>query len=385
MAKAKKKAEAGAPAKARMSLDEFRTKFGSAIVDARNITLHSGYRTTGSIAVDSLLNGGLPKGTMVEFWGPPQSGKSTLALRAAGECLKEGGRVAYFDLERGLDLVNEASFLHDMDEAGVVDRLLSFDVTEIQERAQRRTSWLRTNGIDVFNENFSIIDPDHGEHMFGIISDIIQHNLFDLVIVDSVAAIITRAEMEGQPGESHFGQVAKLLTVELKRLMRHYSGNTNTTLVFINQARDKIGYMAKGQKSTGGHALEHFVGSKLRFTKIGREETDDDVLTESIVKVDKSRYASARTVNIFVSGRRGLDVLRECGEFAKDFKYLHTSGSWYYLFEEPVSTEDFRAAKDKAQLPGMLTRHQGEESMLTWMADNGWQDRIVALAKRTLG
>jgi recombination protein RecA len=386
MAKTTKKAKGEVAAPARMSMEDFDTKFSSAIVDVRDITRSSGYRTTGSLKIDGLLKGGLPTGTMVEFWGPPQSGKSTVAVRAAGECLKAGGRVAYVDLERGLDLVNETDWLEDHDENGVVKKLSEIhgDEEEKQQRALRRTSWLRTNGVDVFSKNFRILDPDHGEHMFSILADIVKHNLFDLVIVDSVAAIITRAEMQGEPGESHFGQVAKLLTVELKRLMRLFSHNPNTTIVWINQARDKIGYMAKGQKSTGGHALEHYVGTKVKFSKVGREETDDDVITESLVKIDKSRYASARTVNIFVSGKRGLDTLKEVYDFGVDFGYIHASGSWVYIFEEPVDDEDFKATKDKTQIPNFVARKQGESAALEYLSENGWLDRLVALAKKAL-
>jgi recombination protein RecA len=370
----------------RSTLADFDAKFSNGIVDVRKMTRAAGYRTTGSIKLDGLLRGGFPKGTMVELWGPPQSGKSTVAVKAAGECLKEGGRVAYVDLERGLDLINEADWL-EAHESEVLDELQNLDDSDLKAGNKKRTSWLRTNGVDVFDPNFRILDPQHGEHMFAMLAEIVKHNLFDLVIVDSVAAIITAAEMKGEPGESHFGQVAKLLTIELKRLLRLYGEyhNSNTTILFINQARDKIGYMAKGQKSTGGHALEHYVGTKVRFTKIKREETDDDVITESTVKIDKSRYASARTVHIFVSGQRGLDVLKEVFDFGVDFGYIHQSGSWCYIYEEPVDPDDFKAAKDKASLPGFATKKQGEDKALNWLVENGWQDRLTALAKKALG
>lgn len=381
-----KKEKKGSPSRI-LSLDGFAEKYRSSVVDVkgdvRKMKLSGGYRTTGSLAVDSLLNGGFPMGSMVELWGPPQSGKSTLATACAGQVLQAGGTVGYWDLERGLDLVNEADFLTDLEDNTLAARLKAATDEERKAHSAHRSSWLRMNGVDVFNEKFHILDPMHGEEMFSMLADVVSNNLMDLCIVDSVAAIITRAEMDGQPGESHFGQVAKLLSVELKRLMRLYSGNRNTTIIFINQARDKIGYMAKGQKSTGGHALEHFVGTKIRFNKIRREETKDDVITESAVKVDKSRYASARTINIYVSGRRGLDVLKELLDFGVEHQYVHTSGAWYYFFDAPVTAEVVADKKDRSKIPGFLAKQQGEEAALNWMVENGWKERMKDLAKAT--
>ena len=377
-------AKAETPKKKSSNIADFDAKFGGAVVDVRSLARNSGFRSTGSLKFDSLLRGGLPKGTMVEYWGPPQSGKSTAATKALGLVLQQGGTGAYFDLERGLDLVHEV----DPDEVPEV-LLAAKDATaeEVAEVIDKRQSWLRANGIDPFHENFRIYDPDHGEQMFEMLQEIVLGNLFDFVVVDSVAAIITRAELEGEAGESHFGAVAKLLSVELKKLMRAYKENNNTSIIWINQARDKIGYMAKGQKSTGGHALEHFVGTKVRFTKIGRKEVGDDVMTETKIKVDKSRYASAKEITLFISGERGLDTLSELLDYGVDFGYIQTSGNWHYFFAEPVEADAFKTANAKKkieELPGYMGKANGQAKALDWMAENGWQEKLYSLALKTL-
>jgi len=363
-----------------MSLAEFDKLYEDNIVDLRALARNTGFRSTGSITLDRLLNGGLPRGTMVELYGPPQSGKSTLATKAGGVCLQENGRVAYVDLERGLDLHNEANWLDE----GIInpDAIKNVDPTKAAEHLHKRQSWLRKNGIDPFNPNFRVIDPQDGEQMYEILGKIVVHNLFDLVIVDSMAAVTTRAELAGQPGESHYGQVAKLNSTELKRLLSLYRDNTNTTIIFINQVRDKIGYMQKGQKSTGGHALEHFVGTKVKFTKISRSPVGNDIITESKAKVEKSRYAGAKEVSLFISSERGIDTLTEILDYALDAGYIRKSGNFHALFDRIVSKEEWDAAKKPQEIAGFIQYINGKAATLEFMGANGWQEKLFAEAKK---
>ncbi len=218
-----------------------------------------------------------------------------------------------------------------------------------------------------------------------MLADIVSAALFDIVIVDSVAAIITRAEMEGAPGESHYGQVAKLLSSELRRLERLFKGNNKTTIIFINQVRDKVGFMQKGQKSTGGHAIEHYVSTKVKFTKIGRKEVGDDILTETLVKVEKHRFGQSGQYTLWISNERGIDTLSELLEFAVDFGYVHTSGAWFYLFRDPVDADDFKAAqKNKAveEIPSFAAKAQGKGGALEIMGRGDWKELLYPLAMK---
>lgn len=355
---------------------EFEAMFGDGFVDIDALARNSGFRSTGSLKVDGLLRGGLPKGTMAEFWGPPQSGKSTLATASIGHVLRGGGRACYVDLERGLDLYGEADYVEAALDQTDEDRALA---------KEAKKSWLRKNGVDCRDPNFRIYDPLSGEELFRFLGNIITLNYFDVVVVDSVAAILTEKQLEGDTGESHFGAVAKLLSAEMPRLLRLYRNNQNTNVIFINQARDKIGFMQQGQKSTGGHALEHYVGTKIRFRRINRkEESSGDMTTTSRVNIDKSRYASAREITMQISGERGVDVLGELLEFGEQQGYVH-GGTWRHFFEHPITPDAFREghkAKKIDQIPGFLGKANGEDASKLWMETHGWFTKLYDEAVR---
>jgi RecA/RadA recombinase len=305
------------------------------------------------------------------------SGKSTLATSCLGNTLLSGGTGCYVDLERGLDLYGEADY---------VDAAQSQTSEERATARLKRSSWLAKNGIDILDPNFRIYDPLSGEELFRFLANVVARNVFDTVVVDSVAAILTAKQLEGDTGESHFGAVAKLLSAEMPRLLRLYRDNPNTNIIFINQARDKIGYMQQGQKSTGGHALEHYVGTKVRFRLMKREpQTSGDIITLSRVKIDKSRYASARELTIEISGARGLDVTGELLQFAEQQGYAHTSGAWRYFYDQPITPDDFKAAqKAKAveSVAGFVGKAQGKDAAKMWMDENDWRSKLYEEAVR---
>ena len=365
------------------SIEDFEKMFAHRRVDVREAAKNRGVWPTGSLKVDRLLGGGIPRGMMSEVFGPPGSGKSTLALKIVSLALKEGIPCAYYDLEKGLDLRDDALG----DDGFVAEALLETVETAEQEetRKKSRQSWLKTNGIDPLDPNFHIYEPYTGEELFTMLGEGLQ--FFGIQVVDSVPAIMPAKVMDGQPGEATYGSRAKLLAEELPRLLRLW-GTQESTIIFINQVRENIGAQVKSQKATGGFALDHYVRCKIKTQRITRTEQGDDVVTNSRVKVEKNIYGSNREEMIRISGKRGLDSLHELLEFGIDFGYIKLAGNWHYMFETPTSTEDFKAAQAKkkvAELPGYLAGMNGEASALQWMADHGWEAKLYPLAAKAMG
>lgn len=365
------------------SIEDFEKMFAHRRVDVREAAKAHGVWPTGSLKVDRLLGGGIPKGKMTEIYGPPGSGKSTLALKIISLALKEGVRCAYHDLEKGLDLRDDT-----LSEDGFVARDL-LDAKEsdeqIEKRVKSRQSWLRTNGIDPLDPNLYIFEPYTGEELFTMLGEGLP--FFGIQVVDSVPAIMPAKVMDGQPGEATYGSRAKLLAEELPRLLRLW-GTLESSIIFINQVRENIGAQVKSQKATGGFALDHYVRCKVKTQRITRTEQGDDVVTNSRVKVEKNIYGSNREEMIRISGKRGIDTLHELLEYAVDFGYIKQSGNWSYVFDVPISTEDFKAAQAKKkvqELPGYLAGMNGEAAVLQWMADNGWEQRLYPLAAKAMG
>lgn len=365
------------------TLDDFHAKYGKARVNIRERSKGIGTWSTGSLKLDQNLNGGLPKGMMVEIYGPPGSGKSTLALRVASLILKEGKPVVYFDLERGLDYRNAVT---DDIELEVVER----DETAAEKKARiaKRESWLRTNGIDPLDANFHVYEPFDGEELFQMLGDAVSKGLFALCIVDSVPAIMPGKVMDGEPGESTYGARAKLLAEELPRLLRLWGDNLETTVLFINQVRENIGAQVKSHKATGGFALEHFIRCKLKTQKLRKIEQGDDVITESRVRVEKNVYGANKEAVIRISTLRGVDTMAELLETAVEFGYVQTSGNWHYFFAEPVDREEFQKAQKKKAIPAMdgyLTSANGEAAALEWMTATGWDAKMLPIARKAFG
>lgn len=336
----------------------FEEKWGSILINPTEIASLHGFWSTGSPAVDALLGGGLHKGSMSEFYGKPQSGKSTLALSTARQVIRQGGRVLYIDLERGLD---------------------------IREGHQR--SWLEVNGIDPFDTyHFAVVQdrpnqPLAAEDIYELIIDAMEQNKYQYIVLDSMAGMTTRSELAGEIGESHFGAVAKVNSQALKILFRKFGSNRETHITFINQVRDQIAGGMGGLKSTGGRALEHYVGLKLRLDRGRRVEAKDgDVATPVFVKVDKSRYGAAKKVEIRISSDRGIDVLQEVQDFAILNGYIHQSGAWYTLFDRPVEPTVVKNAKKNEEIEGFLFKSQGDTGLKAYLQESGWFDTLYGHA-----
>jgi recombination protein RecA len=318
----------------------FASKYKNLLINPADIASARGVYTTGSPRIDKLLGGGLPKGKLSEFYGKPGSGKSTLAMAAAGKVMDEGGRVLYVDLEGGLDV-----------------------------KPKGESSWLTTNGIDVYSDLFDLVQGGDGtaitgEEVYNMIIESVKNKEHQFIIIDSMAALTTASELAGEIGDSHFGAVAKLNSQALRVLMQLQNANRECHVVFINQVRDQIAGGMGGLKSTGGRAVEHYMGLKVRFDKGLRvHTTDGDVLTPIRVRVEKSRFGPAKEASITISSRRGIDVLTEVYEAALDAGYVHKDGSWYTLYNRAVTNEEHGSADKPQSIKGFVVRTQGDSKL----------------------
>ncbi len=338
------------------SADEFHKKWGKVLIDPDEIVVANGFWSSGSPSVDALLGGGFPKGALSEIYGPEQAGKSTLALSTARQVIESGGRVLYIDLERGYDLRNA-----------------------------RTREWLHKNGIDPLDPNFVVADPETGEDMYQMIIDAIQSGVFQLIVIDSMAAVTTKSELEGEIGDANVGAVSKLNSQALKILFRKFGKNRDTHLMILNQMRDKFGAMSFGPqtKSTGGRAVGHWVGMKIKLVKMGREAgVGDEVLTKVKVVVEKSRYGAARSVDIKISSERGVDTLQDVLEFAMDMGYIHRSGGWHYLYANAIDAKVWGKVdkKDRETLEGFIATQNGEDAMKLYLGASGWYETLYEVA-----
>jgi recombination protein RecA len=217
--------------------------------------------STGSISIDAALGvGGVPRGRVVEVYGPESSGKTTLALQIIAQAQKAGGTAAFIDAEHALD-----------------------------------PKYARNLGVDV--DNLLISQPDHGEQALEIANALVNTGVIDIVVVDSVAALVPKAELEGEMGDSHMGLHARLMSQALRKLTGTVS-RTNTCLLFINQVREKIGVMfGNPETTTGGRALKFYATVRMEVRRMAAiKDGDVTVGNRTKVKVVKARAFPARAI-----------------------------------------------------------------------------------------
>jgi recombination protein RecA len=251
--------------------------------------------STGSLSIDIALGiGGLPKGRIVEIYGPESSGKTTIALQTIAQCQKNGGTAAFIDAEHALDPI-----------------------------------YAKALGVDI--DNMLVSQPDTGEQALEITDMLVRSGGVDLLVVDSVAALTPKAEIEGDMGDSHMGLQARLMSQALRKLTGNIK-RTNTLVIFINQIRMKIGVMfGNPETTTGGNALKFYASVRLDIRRRAQIKQGDDVIgNETSVKVVKNKVAPPfKQAEFEIMYGKGCSYEGELVQLGVAHNFIEKAGSWY--------------------------------------------------------
>ncbi len=258
--------------------------------------------STGSLALDIALGiGGLPKGRVVEVYGPESSGKTTLALSAIAEAQKQGGVAAFVDAEHALDPV-----------------------------------YAQKLGVNL--DDLLVSQPDTGEQALEIVDMLVRSGAIDIIVVDSVAALTPKAEIEGEMGDAHVGLQARLMSQALRKLTANIK-RSNALVIFINQIRMKIGVMfGNPETTTGGNALKFYASVRLDIRRTGAIKKGEEVLgNDTKVKVVKNKVAPPfKTANFEILYGEGISKLGELIDLGVDYGFVQKSGAWYSIGKQRI-------------------------------------------------
>ncbi|MGI6612073.1 MAG: recombinase RecA [Candidatus Nanosyncoccaceae bacterium] len=276
--------------------------------------------SSGALSLDLALGGGYPKGRIIEIYGPESSGKTTLALHAIAEMQKAGGTAAFVDAEHALD-----------------------------------PAYAKKLGVDT--ENLLISQPDNGEQALEIVDTLVRSNAVDIIVVDSVAALVPQAEIDGDMGDSHMGLQARLMSQALRKLTGIIN-KSKATVVFINQIRMKIGVMfGNPETTTGGNALKFYASVRLDIRRIGQIKVGDDIVgNRTRVKVVKNKIAPPfRTTEFDIMYNEGISQTGDTLDLAAQYEVIEKSGAFYKYNGEVIGQGRDAAKKYLKDNPKVLT------------------------------
>ena len=279
------------------TLSQIEKQFGKGTVmrmgDKENLNIPS--ISTGSVGLDIALGiGGIPQGRVTEIYGPESSGKTTLTLQIIAECQKNGGTAAFIDAEHALDPQYAAKL-----------------------------------GVNV--DDLLLSQPDTGEQALEVADMLVKSNSVDLVVVDSVAALVPRAEIEGEMGDHHVGLQARLMSQALRKITGNIQ-RSGATVIFINQIRMKIGVMfGSPETTTGGNALKFYSSVRLDIRRIGAVKEGDEVIgNETRVKVVKNKVSPPfRQAEFQIMYGQGINSEGEILDYGQKIGLVEKAGSWY--------------------------------------------------------
>lgn len=297
-----------------------------------NTTLNVGAISTGCLALDNALGiGGFARGRVIEIYGPEGSGKTSLALAAIAQCQKAGGTAAFVDAEHALD-----------------------------------PKWAETLGVDV--DELLCTQPDNGEEALEVTDKLVNSGAVDIIVVDSVAALVPKAEVAGEMGDSHVGLAARLMSQALRKLNGSIK-RSRAQVIFINQIRMKIGVMfGSPETTTGGNALKFYASQRLDVRRIGSIKEGDEIVGNNVrVKVVKNKVAPPfKEAHINIRFKSGFDRLGEILTLGVEHDLITKSGAWFSYNGEQIG--------------------QGQKNASDWLADNPEiADELEAKIRENLG
>jgi recombination protein RecA len=280
-----------------LALDQIEKQFGKGSImrlGEAHVSTQVDCTPTGSLSLDLALGGGIPKGRVVEIYGPESSGKTTLTLHIIAEVQKRGGVAAFIDAEHALD-----------------------------------PSYAKRIGVDI--DNLLLSQPDNGEQALEIVETLVRSNAVDLVVIDSVAALVPRAEIEGDMGDSLPGLQARLMSQALRKLTAVIN-KSNATVIFINQIRMKIGVMfGNPETTTGGNALKFYASVRMDIRRISQIKQGDEVVgNRTRVKVVKNKIAPPfRQAEFDIMYNAGISRSGDVLDLAVVHEIVEKSGAWF--------------------------------------------------------
>ena len=301
---------------------------------------------TGSLALDLALGiGGVPRGRIIEIYGPESSGKTTLALHIVAEAQKQGGEVAFIDAEHALD-----------------------------------PTYARALGVDI--DNMLISQPDTGEQGLEICEALVRSGALDVIVVDSVAALVPRAEIEGDMGDAHVGLLARLMSQALRKLAGSIS-KTHCVVIFINQLREKVGVVyGNPEVTTGGRALKFYSSVRMEVRRIEAIKDGSEVIgNRTRAKIVKNKVAPPFKEAVFdIMYGEGISKWGELVDMAAQLDIIQKSGSWFSIGDERIGQGRDNAKKYLIDHPDVAERVEKEVRENMWKLQGSRAKRPAAPA-----